>query len=137
MIELKFNRPIEIYADNAFDGKKFKYLYTIKYVKSGAELDEEIEYKLIISISNLLLKRWNCQNEDDLYKIFFHLAFKRIQNKLVKDTLKEIEKIDLQTNTPDVDIKYDPQKIDDFVDKVYVIDLDELKRNKNKFKMRF
>jgi hypothetical protein len=137
MIELKFNRPIEIYADNALDGKKFKFLYTIKYVKSGPEIDEEIEYKLVISVSNLLLKRWRCQNEDDLFKIFFYLAFKRVQNKLVEDALNEIEKMDLQTNTPDVNIKYDPKKIDDFVDKVYILDLDELKRNKNKFKMGF
>lgn len=51
--------------------------------------------------------------------------------------MNEVEKLDLQTNTPNVEIKYDPMKISDFVDKVFTLDLDEIKRNKNKVKMGF
>ena len=137
MIELKFKKPIGIYADNAFDGKKYKLLYNLKSVTSGPKLDEEKEYKIIISISKLLLKRWNYQNEDDLFKIFFLFASQLVKSKLIEGTLNEIEKLDLQTNTPDVEIKYDPQKVDDFVDKLYILDLDEIKKEKNKVKMGF
>jgi len=137
MIELKFKRPSDIYADNAFDGKKYKFLYSIKYVTSGPKLDDEVEYKIIISISNLLLSRWNYQNEDDLFKIFFLFATQLVQNKLIENNLNEVEKLDLQTNTPNVEIKYDPKKIDDFVDKIYTLDLEEIKRDRNKIKMGF
>lgn len=137
MIELKFQKPIETYADNAFDGKKYKQIYTIKFVTNTPKLDEEMEHKILISISDLLLRRWNYKDEGNLFKVFFHFASQLIQNKLAEGTLKEVEKLDLQTNTPNVEIKYDPQKIDDFVDKIYKLDLDELKRNKNTVRMGF
>ncbi|OGU62847.1 MAG: hypothetical protein A2V66_07340 [Ignavibacteria bacterium RBG_13_36_8] len=137
MIELKFQKPIETYADNAYDGKKFKFLYTLKYVSSSPKLDEETEHKILISISDLLLKRWNYKNEDDLFKIFFLFAFQLIQKKLVEGNLKEVEKLILQTNTPNVDEKYDPQKIGDFVNKVFTLDLEEIKKDKSKIKMGF
>ena len=137
MFELKFQKPIETYADNAFDGKKYKLLYTLKNVTNGPKLDEEIEHKISISISDLLLRRWNYQNEDDLFKIFFLFASQLIQTKLTEGNLKEVEKLVLQTNTPNVDIKYDPKKIEDFVDKIYTLDLEEIKRDRNKIKMGF
>lgn len=137
MIELKFQKPIETYADNAFDGKKYKLVYTLKYITNGPKLDKEIEHRILISVSDLLLRRWNYQNEDDLFKVFFLFASKCIQNKLIEGTLEEVEQLDLQTNTPDVGIKYDPEKIDDFVNKIYTLDLNELKKNKNNVKMGF
>ena len=137
MIELKFYKPTEIYADNDFDGKKYKFLYTIKYVSSSPEQDNQKQNKIIISISELLLRRWNYQNEDDLFKILFLFASQLIQNKLIEGTLKELENLNLQTNTPNVNKKYDPRKIDDFVDKIYTLDLEEIKRNRSKVKMGF
>ncbi|OGU32865.1 MAG: hypothetical protein A2057_14125 [Ignavibacteria bacterium GWA2_35_9] len=137
MIELRFQRPTEIYADNAFSGKKYKFPYTIKYITSGPKLDNEIQYKIIMSISDDLLGRWNYQNEDDLFKVFFWFASELIQNKLIEGTLNEAENLKLQTNTKNTEIIYDPKKIDDFIDKVYSLDLDELKRDKNKIKMGF
>lgn len=137
MIELKFDKPTEIYADNGFSGKKYKFPYTIKYVTSGPEIDEEVKHKVIISISDILLRRWNYQNEDDLFKIFFLFVFQLIQNKLIEETLNEVENLSLQTNTPDVDVKYDPRKISDFVGKIYTLDLEEIKRDRNKIKMGF
>lgn len=137
MIKLRFNKPTEIYAYNDYSGKKYKFPYTIKYVTSGPELDKEVQHQIIISITNLLLKRWSFQNEDDLLKIFFLRSNEFIKNKLIEGNLNEIEKLDLDTNTLNEEIEYDPQKIDDFVDKIYTFDLDELKRDRNKFKMGF
>ena len=90
-----------------------------------------------MSISDDLLGRWNYQNEDDLFKVFFWFASELIQNKLIEGTLNEAENLKLQTNTKNTEIIYDPKKIDDFIDKVYSLDLDELKRDKNKIKMGF
>ena len=87
--------------------------------------------------SDDLLGRWNYQNEDDLFKVFFWFASELIQNKLIEGTLNEAENLKLQTNTKNTEIIYDPKKIDDFIDKVYSLDLDELKRDKNKIKMGF
>jgi hypothetical protein len=43
MVELKFNKPIEIFVDNDFRGKKYKFPYKIIYVTTGPELNEEFE----------------------------------------------------------------------------------------------
>lgn len=137
MIELKFEAPVGIYADNDFSGRKYKFPYNIKFVTKSPKIDNEIQHKVIISISNILFKRWNYQNEADLFKVFFLLVTQLIQDKLIEGNLNEVEYLELHTNTFNSEIKYDPQKINNFIDKVYTLDLDELKRNKNKVKIGF
>ena len=136
MIRLKFDKPSEKYADNDFSGGKYEFSYTIEYVKSGTEVDDEAKHKVIVSASNILLRRWNFQNEEDLLKIFFLFVFQLIQTRLIEDTLNEVENLSLQTNTPNTDVKFDPQKIGDFVGEIYDIDLDD-KRDRNRIKMGF
>ncbi|MCH8034505.1 MAG: hypothetical protein IH950_12225 [Bacteroidetes bacterium] len=138
MIELKFSKPKEVYADNAYDGRRFEFAYSMKYVAPSPQKDKITQKKAIVSISDDLLRRWNFQNDNDLTKVvFYEFVFKIIQNKLIENNLLNIEKLNLTTAFVNRQIIYDPNKLSEFINILFSIDLEELKRNKNKINIGF
>ena len=138
MIELKFQEAKEIPVDNDFTGRKFKFLYSITYLSKGSETDKVYQNTVIVSISNDLIEEWNYSNNNDLIKVLFqHYVCGLILDKLIENNLREIEKIPLETNSPNVKKIYDPNKIEYYNNITFTIDLEELKGNRNKGRMGF
>lgn len=138
MIELKFSNPKEVYADNDYDGRRFEFPYSVKYVAPVPEKDKITQNKFIVSISNDLLGRWKFQNDNDLTKVIFgEFIFVKIKAKLIEENLGNTERLILRTTDVDNEKKYDPNKLPDFVDRPISVNLEELKRDKNKVTMGF
>lgn len=133
MIELKFGSPREVYTDNAYDGRRFEFSYSITYKVHVPEKDNINQKKAIVSISYDLLSKWLFQSDNDLTKVLFHVfVFPHISIKLIKDNLSNIERLDLHTNVVDKKAVYDPNKLLDFVERIFPLDIEELRKDKVK-----
>ncbi|MCH7974292.1 MAG: hypothetical protein IH949_10475 [Bacteroidetes bacterium] len=136
IIEIFFQIPIEAYVDDGPNYKEFIFDYSIKYFSDKLGNDSSSDKKVIVSIPNVLMKRWDYKSNDDLFKILFEFfVFPSIKTKLCDDNLGDVEKIALDSVKDSK--KYDPKKLEYFINKSYQFDLDELCKNKNKVKMGF
>ncbi len=136
-VELIFQIPEELDVDNNYLGKKFLFNYSIKYLVQSPEYDKIEEKKFVVSISNISLRRWDYKNESELHKVLFLHVFECVKEKLANGELNEIEKLDLKVSYEDIEKRYDPNKIPDFINVSFQIDLDESGSKPRNFKMGF
>ena len=69
--------------------------------------------------------------------MLFNFVFNFIEKKLVDHNLKEVETLPMEVKFEDKEKKYDPKKIDDFVNITFQLELDDLKKRQNNFKYGF
>jgi len=136
-IEITFQKPEELYVDNNYLGKKYLFNYTLRYLVQGPEYDKIESKKVIVSISNVSLKRWDYKDDTELFKVLFNYVFNFIEKKLVDNDLKEVETLPIEVKYEDKEKKYDPNKIDDFVNIPFQLELDDLKKRQKNFKYGF
>lgn len=137
IIEIIFQKPEELYVDNAYDGKKILFMYSIKYLVEVPEFDKIEQKKVIVSISDISLRRWNYKDDYELFKVLFIHVFELIKKKLVSGELNEIEKLDIKVSYEDKEKRYDPNKILDFINVPRQLDLDKLRKESNNIKLGF
>lgn len=133
IIEIIFQKPEELYVDNAYDGKKISFAYSIKYLVKEPEFDKIEQKKVIVSINDTSLGRWGYKNNSELFKVLFIDVFELIKKKLVSGELNEIENLDKEVSYEDKKNRYDPNKISNFINVSYLLDLDKLRKGSNKY----
>jgi len=137
IIEIIFQKPEELYVDNAPSFKEYSFKYTIKYLVEGPEFDKIEQKKIIVTITNVSLRRLDYKDESQLFKVLFMDVFELIKKKLVSGKLNEIENLDIKVPFEDKEKRYDPNKIPDFINVTFPLDLDNLQKGSNKIKFGF
>ena len=137
MIELKYQKPFEEIPDDAYDGRRFIFPYNVTILAQGKGYDKNEVKKIIVSISKLTIRRWDYKNDDEIIKVLFEYVRNFIFDKLLDNNLKDVEKLDIPRAKYGEEKPFDPGKIVDYPPVSFTLDIDELRKEKNKGKMGF
>ena len=137
MIELKFQESKEVFPDNAYDGRRFIFPYSITILSQGLGYDKEEEKKAIISISKTTFRRWNYKNDDEIKKVLFVYIRNYIINKLLEGNVNDVEELDVPRAKHGEEKPIDSKKIIEYPPVSFTLDIDELRKTRNKIKIGF